>query len=89
MIELLGHMLMDKEEKEAKASAQQNKTWIHYLMLQYSKPSFGEEKPAAQQNRQKFEEAIRPKQSKATAPVQKQVWDFKLLDQLKVQQKGG
>lgn len=88
-VELLGYMVMEMENDAVKTELEQHKTWIYYLMLQYSKPSFGEEDSKTLQSRKKFEEAIRPKKSTESAPNKKQDWDFTMLDQLNGQQEGG
>lgn len=88
-VELLGHMIMEMEEASVKTEAEQHKTWITYLMMQYSKPSFGEEKADLQRSRQEFEKMIRPKKATKKAPAKQQNWEFELLDQLKAQQGGG
>ncbi|WP_139325437.1 hypothetical protein [Domibacillus enclensis] len=88
-------MMMEKEEAKAKSEAERNKTWIHYNMLMFARPSFGEESAEQKKARSQFERMLRPKnQDKAGAsplgaPPEKLEWDFKLMEKFKKQQKGG
>lgn len=83
MVELLGHLELMMQEEKATVREKEYERYLSFLSSIFASPY------ADDQARKEFVQSIMPKTSEEQPQIQKQEWDFEMLEKLKSKQRGG